>query len=70
VTGDDLYRLVRLRWTMPESPCTLTIKGYNEDEAFPHTFYVWLFTERRVAARPWEIIADFVAILKKLMGLR
>jgi len=69
VTGDDLYRLVALRWHLPESPAKLTIKGYNQDDTYPHTVYLWLHTKPLEEAKPWQIIADFVKILKKLMGL-
>jgi len=70
VTGDNVYRPVPLNWSLPESPCKLTVKGYNKDETYNHAVFLWLRTEKMEAARPWQIIADFVKILKKLMGLR
>jgi len=69
VTGDDLYRPVPVKWRLPESPCKVTIKGWNEDDTYPHTLYLWLLTAPEEEARPWKIIADFVVILKRLMGL-
>ena len=69
VTGDDLYKPVPLKWPMPESKVKLTIKGLNLDDVYPHTIYLWLLTAPEEEARPWKIIADFVAILKKLMGV-
>jgi len=69
VTGDDLYRSVPLRWRLPESPVNLTIKGYNEDDTYPHTVYLWLLTKPEEEALPWRILADFVKILKRLMGI-
>jgi len=69
VTGDDLYRPVPLKWPMPEPKTELTLKGWNEDATYPHTVYVWLLTKPEPEARPWKILADFVAILKRLMGL-
>ena len=70
VTGDNAYRRVPIGWSMPESKISLTIKGYNTDDTYPHTVYVWLLTKPEAEAKPWKIIVDFVAILKRLMGLR
>ena len=70
VTGDDCYRHIPLNWRMPESRLNLTIKGYNEDDTYEHGVYLWLLTKPEEEARPWKIITDFVAILKRLMGLR
>ena len=69
VTGDDLYREVALKWPMPELKVTLTIKGYNLDSENPHTIYLWLLTRPEEEARPWKVISDFVAILKRLIGV-
>jgi len=68
-TGDNLYRPVPLRWHLPEPKTTLTIKGYNQDETYPHTVYLWLLTKPEEEALPWRILADFVKILKQLMGI-
>jgi len=70
VTGDDVYRPVPITWRMPESKLTLTIKGYNTDDTYAHGIYIWLLTKPEEEAKPWKIIADFVAILKRLMGIR
>jgi len=69
VTGDDLYRVVPLKWPLPEPKTKLTIKGYNESIDYPHTVYLWFLTKPEEEARPWRIISDFVKILKRLMGL-
>jgi len=69
VTGDNLYRHVPLRWRLPEPNTTLTIKGYNQDDTYPHTVYLWLLTKPEEEALPWRILADFVEILKRLMGI-
>ena len=69
VTGDRLIRTVPVGWKMPESKVKLTVKGCNLDTANPHTVYLWLLTKPEEEARPWKIMSDFVAILKKLMGL-
>jgi len=70
VTGNDLYRPVPIRWKLPESPCKLTVKGYNEDEVFPHTIYLWLLTQPEEEARPWRVLIDYVKKMKRLLGLR
>jgi len=70
VTGDNLYRQVPIKWRLPESPCKLTLKGYNEDDTYPHTVYMWLLTTTIEEARPWQVLIDFVAIFKRLLGLR
>jgi len=68
--GDDESFPVRLNWLLPELKTTVTFKGWNEDDTYPHTFYMRLeVTERVEEARPWQVIIDFVAILKRLMGL-
>jgi len=70
VTGDDLYRPVPIRWKLPESPCKLTIKGYNQDDTYDHSVYLWLLTKPEEEVWPLRILADFVKILKRLMGIR
>ena len=69
ITGDGLYRPVPLKWKLPESPCTLTVKGYNQSLENPHTVYLWILTAAEEEAKPWKVLADFVAILKRLIGL-
>jgi len=57
-------------WRLPESKVQLTFKGWNEDDTYDHTFYLRLEVAEEIAeARPWRVIADFVAILKRLMGV-
>jgi len=68
--GEDESFPVRLNWPLPELKTTITLKGWNKDTAYPHTFYLRLEVAEKVEeARPWRIVADFVAILKRLMGL-
>jgi len=69
VTGDDLYRMVPIRWVLPETPCKLTVKGYSEGAAYDHTLYLWLLTKPKEEVWPLKILVDFVAILKRLMGI-
>ena len=68
--GNGESMSLRMNWPLPESKTRLTFKGWNEDGRNPHTFYLRLeVTEEVEEARPWRVITDFVAILKKLMGL-
>jgi len=68
--GNNESFTLRPKWPMPESRLNLIFKGWNEDEIYDHTFYIRLeVAEQPEEARPWKIIIDFVAILKKLMGL-
>ena len=53
----------------PELPLTLTVKGWSPDTGHPHTITWMFYTLPPVLAAPWLIIQDFVAILKKLMGI-
>jgi len=69
--GDDEDFSVRLNWPLPERKTTITLKGWNEDTEYEHTFYLRLeVTERVEEARPWDVITDFVVILKRIMGLK
>jgi len=70
ITGDNLYRPVPIRWILPESPCKLTVKGYNQDDTYDHTVYVWLLTKPEEEVWPLRILVDFVKILKRLIGIR
>lgn len=45
-------------WTAPEKPCTITIKGYNEDDTYPHTPICYIL------ALPEEIALSFVKLAK------
>jgi len=69
VTGDGLYRQMRLNWALPESPCKLTLRGVSPNTRFDHDVYVWLGTKPVEEARPWKIVADFIAIMKRLLGI-
>jgi len=59
-----------LKWKLPEPKLDLLLKGWNEDDTYPHTFYVRMEVAEEVEeARPWRVIADFVAILRRLIGV-
>ena len=53
----------------PELPLKLTVKGWSPGTTHPHTITWNFYTLPPVLAAPWLIIQDFVAILKKLMGI-
>jgi len=69
VTGDNLFRQVPIKWTLPETPCRLVIKGYNQDDTYPHTLYLWLLIKPEEEVWPLNILVDFVRILKRLLGI-
>jgi len=70
MTGNDQFRVVHLNWKLPEYPCKLTVKGYNEDDTYEHKLYISLLTVERVEeARPWQLLADFVKSFKRLVGI-
>jgi len=70
VAGDGIYRTVPINWDLPESPCKLTVKAVSPNTTYDHDIFLWLLTKPEVEARPWQIIRDFIRILKRLMGLR
>jgi len=68
--GNDESIGFRLNWPLPEPKTTITFKGWNEDDTYDHVFYCRLeVTERVEEARPWRVLADLVAIIRKLIGL-
>jgi len=70
VAGDGMYRRVPVGWTLPESPCKITIKAVSPNTSYDHTIYIWLLTRLEVEVRPWQILTDFVETLEELLGLR
>ena len=58
-----------MNWKLPEMPCRLIIKAWNEDETYDHEPIVYINTAPEEAARPWGVLSDFIAILKRLMGV-
>jgi len=68
--GDNQYLVLELHWPLPESRCTLTFKGWNEDEDYPHTFYMLAEVAETVEeAQTWRVLSDFLAILKAFIGV-
>ena len=56
-------------WQLPETPCVLTVKGWSPGTGFPHTITWNFYTLPRALAAPWLVMQDFIAILKRLMGI-
>jgi len=56
-------------WDLPEPKTVLTIRGWNEDDTYKHTVTCRFVTAYEPVAKPWRVISDFVAILKRLMGI-
>jgi len=68
--GDGESFSVRMNWPLPELRTTITLKGWNEDDTYDHTFYLRLEVAKRVEeARPWQALIDFIAIIKRLIGI-
>jgi len=68
--GDDESFSLRLNWPLPELTTTITLKGWNEDTIYDHTFYLRLEVAERIEeARPWQALLDFIAIVKRLVGV-
>jgi len=59
----------KVLWDMPEPKVTLTLRGWSEDDTYDHELIFSIITEPAPAARPWKVLADFIAILKQLIGV-
>jgi len=67
--SDDYVISMPVTWDLPERKVTLTFKGWNEDDTYPHTITCRLCVEDMPAAKPWQVLADFILILKRLIGV-
>jgi len=68
--GDNETFEARLNYKLPLWETKLTFKAYNEDEIYDHTFYIRVETvEELEEARPWRVLADFISILRRLLGI-
>jgi len=68
--GNDEVFEARLNWRLPLWETKLTFRAYNEDEVYDHTFYSRVETvEELEEARPWRVLADFISILRRLLGI-
>jgi hypothetical protein len=70
ISGDDESFPIEVNWRLPERMVTLAWKAWNEDEKYEHGFITRVeVAEELEAARPWQVLSDFIRILKRLMGL-
>jgi len=67
VTGDNLYRAVPLRWPLPETPCRLTVRGWNEDTKYRHTVYIWLLTRPVEEVLPVQLITQVLNMMRNFL---
>jgi len=74
VTGDGLYRRVPILWRLPESPCMLTLKGWNEDTSYDHTVYMWLLTKPEELVPPIRLLTQVLRMartfFRRIVGVR
>jgi len=68
VTGDGLYREVRLNWRMPERRLRLTVKAYNEDSVYEHKLFIW-FTTSDVEEDRLGWLVETLARIARWIGL-
>lgn len=68
ITGDNVFRVVPLKWNMPEWRTKISIRGWNEDDTYEHSVFVWLLTATKEEARPWEALIDFMRWMKLMMA--
>ncbi len=64
-------------WELPEHPTTLRIKATNEDDTYPHSFYLVINTkysdelaEERLAKRLAKLINPVYSLFRALSGRR
>jgi len=68
--ADNYVVSFRPEWDMPERRVKLTFKGISPGTSYSHTIGLRVHTADLPAAKPWRILADFIYILKRMMGLR
>jgi len=54
---------------LPSDPTKLTLEGYNESVSYDHSFHIRIGILPKLIAAPWFIIARFVRILSRLIGI-
>jgi len=67
--ADDYVISLRPEWDMPERRVKLTFKGISPGTNYSHTIGLRVHTADLPAAKPWKILADFIYILRRVMGL-
>jgi len=51
---------------LPSEPAELTAVAWNEDDTYPHTFYIWIWIEREPLRLPVKLISDVLRLIQKL----
>jgi len=67
ITGDNESIPFDVYISLPESPCQLKIKGYNDDTKYQHTFYLRLVTGWESEIFPWKMLYKAMSMLIKLL---
>jgi len=74
VTGDGLYRAVPIRWRLPEPKTVLTLKGWNQDDTYKHTVYLWLTTQPEELVPPIRLLTQVLRMartfFRRIVGVR
>jgi len=67
VHGDDQFIVDDFIWTCPEYPTKLTIKAYNEDDTYDHSFIVYISAGSLVDVM-WHrrMLSSFAKLLEEL----
>lgn len=65
--GDNLTLSFKMMWRLPERPTRLRLEGYNNDDTYDHTFYLYFITAMKEEAEWWRGIKDFADTLKRLI---
>ena len=58
--GEDESIILDEWWDPPEQPCELRAQGWNEDNSYPHTFFI------RIVALPREVALAHQLYMKRL----
>lgn len=69
LTGDGETVPTEPYYELDEAPYQLKFVGCAPTTAYDHTVTVRVRIEPLEVAAPWRVLADFVSILKKLMGI-
>ena len=74
LVGDNETVRVEMTWPLPERKAKLTFLAYNEDELYPHTLYIRVFTkwEREMEPRGlWaRVLKALLAFFERVVGVR
>jgi len=68
-TGSGETLTFELYWNAPAVPSRITLKGYNDDEVYSHTFYIRFTTMKIREAKPVLVFEELVKRLKAFFGI-